>query len=96
MIPKVTGVKHIADYQLELAFEDGLTAFVDFKDRVIGRSGLWTALRDLSFFKQVRVDPELQTIVWPNGVDVCPDVLYALATGKPLATAEPAQDAMRP
>lgn len=27
-------------------------------------------------FAEVRVDSELGTIVWPNGADVCPDVLY--------------------
>jgi hypothetical protein len=33
-------------------------------------------LRDLAFFRQVRVDPELRTIVWPNGFDLDPDVLH--------------------
>jgi hypothetical protein len=27
-------------------------------------------------FRSVRVDPELGTIVWPNGADIDPDVLY--------------------
>jgi len=30
----------------------------------------------------VAVDLEAGTLVWPNGVDFCPDVLYAEATGK--------------
>lgn len=47
-------------------------------------------MQDMEFFKQVRVDPEAGTIVWPNGVDFCPDVLYSLATGKPIRVAEPA------
>ena len=31
--------------------------------------------QDEKKFRQVRVDPELGTIVWPNGADICPDVL---------------------
>jgi hypothetical protein len=39
---------------------------------------------DIEFFQQVQVDPEAGTIVWPNEVDFCPDVLYSLVTGKPI------------
>ncbi len=38
----------------------------------------------MEFFRQVRVDPEIGTIVWPNELDFCPDVLYHEATGTPL------------
>ena len=27
-------------------------------------------LKDLSFFRQVRVDPDADTVVWPNGADI--------------------------
>jgi hypothetical protein len=30
---------------------------------------------DPRFFRSVQVDPELGTIVWPNGADIDPDVL---------------------
>jgi hypothetical protein len=33
-------------------------------------------LRDPAVFRQVRVDPELRTIVRPNGSDLDPDVLH--------------------
>ena len=91
MSPEVKTVRHVGEYRLELSFEDGLTAVVDFKDRVLGRGGVWEPLHDVEFFKRVRVDPELHTIVWPNEVDVCPDVLYSLATGNTVPWAEPEQ-----
>ena len=57
---------------------------LDFRDRVTGRGGVFQPLEDLEYleyFKQVRMDSEAGTIVWPNGVDFCADVLYSLATG---------------
>ena len=39
-------------------------------------------MEKLEFFRQVTVDRESGTVFWPNGVDFCPDVLYAEATGK--------------
>jgi hypothetical protein len=38
-------------------------------------------LEDTGFFSRVRVDPEAGTVVWPDGVDLCPDVLYSNVTG---------------
>jgi hypothetical protein len=33
-------------------------------------------LRDLDYFRQVRVDDEARTIVWPNGLDPDPNMLH--------------------
>jgi hypothetical protein len=33
-------------------------------------------LRDVKVFGQLRVDPELDTIVWPNGADFAPEFIY--------------------
>jgi hypothetical protein len=80
----VVDVKVIEGYLLELIFDDGLTAKVDM-DRVLGRfDGVFAPLCDPDFFNRVRVDRELGTIVWPNGADICPDVLYSFASGKPI------------
>lgn len=40
---------------------------------------MFKPLEELEFFKQVKVDKEAGTLVWPNEVDFCPDVLYQLA-----------------
>jgi hypothetical protein len=52
--------------------------------RIVGCGGVFAPLQDIDFFKQVKVDPEIDTLVWPNEVDFCPDVLYSEATGTPL------------
>ena len=82
MFPRVSGVRHLNDYELEISFTDGTVASLDFRKRIVGRGGVFRALENIEFFAQVAVDREAGTLVWPNGVDLCPDVLYADATGK--------------
>lgn len=84
MFPRVTAVRHVRDYVLEITFSDGTVAELDFRPRVIGRGGVFEALENIDYFGQVSVDREAGTLVWPNDVDFCPDVLYAEATGKPI------------
>jgi len=90
VFPRVTQARHVERYRLELSFSDGVTGELDFEQRVVGRGGIFRPLEDVSFFGQVKVDPEAGTIVWPNEVDFCPDVLYSLVTGKPIRVLEPA------
>ena len=40
---------------------------------------MFEPLADAAFFAQVRADPELGTIVWPNGADMAAEPLYAEA-----------------
>jgi len=84
MFPRVKQVRYLGDYRLELGFADGVIGELDFKERVVGRGGMFAPLEDVDFFKQVQVDAEAGTLVWPNGVDLCPDVLYSQVTGKPI------------
>jgi hypothetical protein len=94
MFPRIKKVRHIEAYRLELTFTNGETAKLDFRNRIVGRGGVFEPLEDVDYFKQVKVDPEIGTLVWPNEVDFCPDVLYSEATGKPLPEFETAtQDA---
>jgi hypothetical protein len=37
---------------------------------------LYKPLRDLDLFNQVRIDPEVHTLVWPNGADFDPATLH--------------------
>jgi len=82
MLPRVTSVRHVKDFELELRFSDGTAAVLDFQRRIVGRGGVFQPLENVEVFAKVAVDPEAGTLVWPNGVDFCPDVLYAEATGR--------------
>lgn len=90
MFPRITDVRYIRDYRLELTFSDGVQAELDFSGRIVGRGGVFEALENRDFFRRVNVDAEARTLVWPNGVDFCPDVLYSEATGRPIPIKQPA------
>jgi len=65
---------------LHLRFEDGVEGVVDLAPHLSFR-GVFEPLRDPEYFAQVRVDADLGTVVWPNGADLDPDVLYGRVTG---------------
>ena len=74
--PRVTGVEVRGHFVVALTFADGTQGIVDLGPSMRGHGNLYAALQDPEYFAQVRVDPEWGTIVWPNGVDLDPDVLY--------------------
>lgn len=78
----VTDVIPIENRTLQLTFADGLQAVINMDDIIQSYTGIFTKLQDDDYFRQVRVSSDLGTIVWPNGADVCPDVLYSFASGR--------------
>jgi hypothetical protein len=80
----VTEVHVLDGYRVELTFSDGVRGIVDLVDRIVGRGGIFAPLEAPQVFRQVRVEEELGTVVWPNGADICPDLLYAWVTGQPV------------
>jgi len=80
MLMDVVAVQPLEPYRLRLRFEDGTEGTVDLAAE-ISFTGVFAALRDPAFFAQVRVNPELGTVCWPNDADLDADVLYARITG---------------
>ena len=78
----ITDVRVLEGYRVELTFSDSVRGIVDLANRIVGRGGVFGPLENREFFRQVVVDRQLGTIVWPNGVDFCPDMLYGWATGE--------------
>jgi hypothetical protein len=55
-------------------FDDGTEQVIDFRPMLAG--ALYGPLRDLTVFNQVRLDPEVHTLVLPNGADFDPAILH--------------------
>jgi hypothetical protein len=77
---RVTRVEPMDRFVVRLSFTDGTVAEVDLEEFMWGEM-FEPLVKDPALFRQVTVDEELGTIVWPNEADLDPDVLYALATG---------------
>jgi hypothetical protein len=89
--PRVTAVTALDSHRLHLTFNDGAEGTVDLAGWVIGTGGVFEPLSDPAYFRQVRLSNSGGTIGWPNGVDLCPDVLYSKATGILIPFAETPQ-----
>jgi hypothetical protein len=87
MIPRVVKAEVVQGYRVRITFSDGVSGVVDFKDRIVGRGGVFELLEDPKFFAAFVIDEEAGTLAWPNGVDFCPETLHALATGRDIAAA---------
>lgn len=79
-------VKYAEGYKLDLVFEDGLRGRVDLSAYAV-KGGVFRKFSNLEYFKSVRVNSELGTLCWPDGVDIAPETLYALAGGRSPARA---------
>lgn len=73
-IYRVTGFNIVNAYTLRVRFDDDTEQTIDFQPVLAGE--LYRPLRDLSLFDQVRIDPEVHTLVWPNGADFDPATLH--------------------
>ena len=73
-IYRVRGFELVDDYVLRVAFDDGAAQTIDFEPILAGK--LFGPLRDPALFRQVRLDPEVHTLVWPNGADFDPATLH--------------------
>ena len=74
----VKDVTYVSEYKLLLTFEDGSVKLVDLERELDGE--IFEPLKDVNYFKTVRVNPDLDTIVWENGADISPDFLYQIGT----------------
>ena len=70
---KITRVKALDGYRLEISFDDGVHGVISLSDRLFGP--VFEPLKNPAFFAQARID-EFGVVAWPNGADLAPDALY--------------------
>ncbi len=75
---RITGVRVLSRYIVELTFEDGAVKVIDLEPRLWGEM-FAPLIEDYELFREVSVDPDGGTICWPNGADLSPRMLYAQA-----------------
>ncbi len=71
----VTAVEPLKGFVVRLTFDDGLVREIDL-DPLMHGAVFADIRKSLELFRQVSVDKEIGTIVWPNGADMAPEVLH--------------------
>jgi hypothetical protein len=76
MFLHITEVVYLKEYQLRLIFNNGIIKDVDLKEELYGE--VFEPLKEVELFKEVAVNPDTNTIEWPNGADFAPEFLYEI------------------
>ena len=67
------------EYRIEVRFDDGKGGIVDFS-RYLDRGGIFDRFKDMTFFKNFKINEELGVLTWQDEIDIAPETLYAEAT----------------
>ena len=73
-IYRVVSFEIVGNYQIKVRFNDETAQLIDFRPVLEGE--FFGPLMDILLFNQVRIDPEVHTLVWPNGADFDPATLH--------------------
>jgi len=73
-IYRIVNFDIIKPYTLRIKFDDDMERTINFRPVLEG--ALFGPLQDETEFNQVEINPELHTLVWPNGADFDPETLH--------------------
>ena len=74
-LPHVVHARYEAAHRIQLTFNDGLEATIDFRRWLTGP--VFEPLQQISRFREFFLDGG--TVTWPNGADIAPEALYEAA-----------------
>jgi hypothetical protein len=67
---------YLSDYKLVVRFENGQEKLVDLASYLDGP--VFEPLKDPQYFRRFTVNPDIDTVTWPNNADFPPDFLYEI------------------
>jgi hypothetical protein len=79
---KIMLVKPLDNYKLHLEYDDGVVGDVDLSE-LVGK-GVFSYRNDPKNFKNVKIEPFMNTVQRTDDLDLCPDSLWMKITGKNL------------
>jgi len=87
----VIDASYVGGYKLKVRFENEEVRVVDLSNHLDGP--IFEPLKDLSHFRQFKVNYDIDTVVWPNHADFSPEFLYEIGeiVSEPLPPADAAE-----
>ena len=74
---KLQEASYAGDYRVHVRYANALEADVDLSDLL--DHVFYAPLKDKKVFAQVKVDEETPVLVWPNDIDLAPELLHERA-----------------
>jgi len=72
----VKKINYLNKCRLILTFEDNVFKIIDLKNHLDG--DVFQPLKKINYFKKVKVNSDIDTIVWHNEADFSPDFLFEI------------------
>ncbi len=83
MLYLIKEIKGVNNFELYLLFNNNEIRKVNLEPKLkewsTSPQSKFGQLLNLNLFKTVKLDKEMETIVWENGIDLCPNVLYDMS-----------------
>jgi hypothetical protein len=75
MFLHIKKIKYLEKYRVQATFNNGKKGGADISP-IFKKGGVFKPLKKQSEFAKLRLDKELQTVVWTNSADLAPEYVY--------------------
>ena len=79
--PKIIKATVKNDRKIEIEFDNGIKGQFSF-DHYFKCKNEMADLADNKALEQMFISEDTDSLTWPNGFDICPDVLYSIVSGE--------------